>query len=139
MTRFMVMVLAVGVSACALDPAADRRDPRVLDEEQAGSTLESATVITPGDPAPLPATCVTPPNLQNEVIPDAAVNGAPILRCCPVTSCSSPGVLQPTDDALYFCWTLGDDGFTWTFLRNLRTGAQGWVRDNLLRNNGSNR
>jgi hypothetical protein len=139
MTRFMVAVFAVGASACALDPAADRRDPRALDEEQAGSRPETATAVTPGDPAPPPAACITPPNLQNEVVADAAVNGASIQRCCPSAACTSQGALQPTDDALYFCWTVGDDGSTWTFLRNLRTGVQGWVRDNLLRNNGSSR
>src|SRR3954465_898774 len=83
MTRFMVAVFAVGASACALDPAADRRDPRALDEEQAGSKPETATAVTPGAPAPPPAACITPPNLQNEVVPDAAVNGESIQRCCP--------------------------------------------------------
>jgi hypothetical protein len=46
-------------------------------------------------------------------------------------------VLQPTDDARYFCWTEGNDGFTWTYLQNLRTNVRGWVRDNLLDNFGS--
>ncbi|MFC7615459.1 hypothetical protein ACFQV2_20125 [Actinokineospora soli] len=27
---------------------------------------------------------------------------------------------------------MGNDGYTWTYLRNLRTGVRGWVRDDLL-------
>jgi hypothetical protein len=42
------------------------------------------------------------------------------------------GVLQPTDDALYYCYTWANDGFSWTYLRNQRTGVRGWSRDNLL-------
>ncbi len=48
---------------------------------------------------------------------------------------ASVGVLQPGDDADYYCWTKGPR-FTWTFLRNLRTGVRGWVRDDLLRKSG---
>jgi hypothetical protein len=78
------------------------------------------------------------PNLQNGRVNDAAFTGPANQRSGSSTSCSAPGVLQPTDDALYFCWTSGTGG-TWTYLRNLRTGVQGWVLDSLLRNNGSNR
>jgi hypothetical protein len=78
------------------------------------------------------------PNLQNERVDDAAFQGAANQRSGSSTGCWAPGVLQPTDDALYFCYTGAADG-TWTYLRNLRTGVQGWIRDDLLRNNGSSR
>jgi hypothetical protein len=32
-------------------------------------------------------------------------------------------VLQPTDDAVYFCYTIGTSG-TWTYLQNLRTASE---------------
>jgi hypothetical protein len=53
-------------------------------------------------------------------------------RAVTSTDCPIVGVLQPTDDALYYCYTWGIDEFSWTYLRNLRTGVSGWSRDNLL-------
>lgn len=72
------------------------------------------------------------PNLENRVEADAPTGGAANQRSGSSTGCSAPGALQPTDDALYFCYTSGNDGFTWTYLRNQRTGVRGWVRDTLL-------
>ena len=58
------------------------------------------------------------------------------LRSGPSNSCIQTG--QGTHDQLaqYLCFTSGDGG-TWTFLRNVSTGDQGWVRDALLAGNGS--
>lgn len=43
-----------------------------------------------------------------------------------------------TGDVLdYHCYTLGSDGFTWTYLRNDTDGTNGWVRDDLLSDFGS--
>jgi hypothetical protein len=58
------------------------------------------------------------------------------LRSGPSNSCIQTG--QGTHDQLaqYLCFTPGDGG-TWTFLRNVSTGDQGWVRDALLAGNGS--
>ena len=58
------------------------------------------------------------------------------LRSGPSNSCIATG--QGTHDQLaqYLCFTQGD-GSTWTFLRNVSTGDQGWVRDALLAGNGS--
>jgi hypothetical protein len=92
----------------------------------------------PGTVSPLHAPCgTTGPNLENRVDADAPSGGAANQRSGSSTGCTALGVLQPTDDALYHCWTLGNDGFTWTYLRNQRTGVRGWVRDNLLDGNGS--
>ncbi|HEX6340251.1 SH3 domain-containing protein [Umezawaea sp.] len=72
------------------------------------------------------------PNLENRVEVDAPLSGAARQRSGSSTGCDAPGALQPTDDARYHCYTNADDGFTWTYLQNLRTGVRGWVRDDLL-------
>ncbi|MBV8995732.1 MAG: hypothetical protein JO287_18995 [Pseudonocardiales bacterium] len=58
------------------------------------------------------------------------------LRSGPSNSCIQTG--QGTHDQLaqYVCYRPGDGG-TWTFLRNVSTGDQGWVRDAVLGGNGS--
>jgi hypothetical protein len=58
------------------------------------------------------------------------------LRSGPSNSCIQTG--QGTHDQLaqYVCYSPGDGG-TWTFLRNVSTGEQGWVRDAMLGGNGS--
>ncbi len=78
------------------------------------------------------------PNRQNQRVNDAALFSGARQRTGSSTACTGRGALQPGDDAVYYCYTFGTDGSTWTFLRNLRTGVVGWTRDDLLRNNGSN-
>jgi hypothetical protein len=58
------------------------------------------------------------------------------LRSGPSNSCIQTGQGIPGQRADYFCYAPGDGG-TWTFLRNVSTGDQGWVRDDLLAGNGS--
>jgi hypothetical protein len=58
------------------------------------------------------------------------------LRSGPSNSCIQTGQGTPGQLAQYLCYTPGDGG-TWTFLRNVSTGDQGWVRDDLLAGNGS--
>lgn len=64
---------------------------------------------------------------------DAAFTGAANQRSGSSTSCVAKGVLQPTDDALYYCFTSDSNDFTWTYNQNLRTGVRGWTLDDLLR------
>jgi hypothetical protein len=86
-----------------------------------------------GGAGPRHASCGTPgPNLENRVEADAPASGAANQRSGSSTGCGAPGALQPTDDALYFCYTFANDDFTWTYLQNQRTGVRGWVRDVLL-------
>jgi hypothetical protein len=93
---------------------------------------------SPGGASPLNASCGTVgPNLANLRVNDAPVSGAVNQRSGSSTSCSIPGVLQPTDDAIYYCWTAGNDGLTWTYLKNIRTGVLGWSRDDLLKGFGA--
>ncbi|MEU4747003.1 SH3 domain-containing protein [Actinosynnema sp. NPDC023658] len=53
------------------------------------------------------------------------------------TSCTALGTAQTSDRLDYHCYTVGNDGYTWTYLRNDRTGVAGWVRDDLLEDHGS--
>ncbi|MGB3444300.1 MAG: SH3 domain-containing protein [Actinophytocola sp.] len=113
----------------------------------AASVLSGITLAAPASAVPkappsevgaMHASCGTiGPNRDNRVDADAPSGGAANQRSGTSTNCTILGVLQPTDDALYFCWTEGNDGYTWTYLRNQRTGVRGWVRDNLLDGYGS--
>ncbi len=58
------------------------------------------------------------------------------LRSGPSNSCIQTGQGTPGQLADYLCYTPGEGG-TWTFLRSVSTGDQGWVRDDLLPGNGS--
>jgi hypothetical protein len=79
------------------------------------------------------------PNRDNWRVNDAAIHGAAQQRTGPSNRvCGAYGVLQPTDDAVYYCVTLDSGGRGWTFLRNLRTGVVGWTVSSLLRYGGSN-
>jgi hypothetical protein len=93
----------------------------------------AAPMTDPGAASPRHAPCGTAgPNLENRVELDAPAGGAANQRSGSSTGCGAPGALQPTDDALYFCYTFANDDFTWTYLQNQRTGVRGWVRDVLL-------
>jgi len=89
----------------------------------------------PGTASPMHASCGRAgPNLENRVDADAPAGGSARQRSGSSTSCEAPGQLEPTDDALYFCYTVGNDGYTWTYLRNQSkpSHVRGWVRDDLL-------
>lgn len=53
------------------------------------------------------------------------------------TSCAIWGVAGAGDRLDYHCYTRGNDGYTWTYVRNDTDGTRGWVRDSLLGDNGS--
>jgi hypothetical protein len=72
-----------------------------------------------------------------EFVSDASFPDAARQRSGSSTGCATDGVLQPTDDAIYFCWTRENATFTWTYLENVRTGVRGWTRDDLLWGNGA--
>ncbi|ADJ45453.1 hypothetical protein AMES_3629 [Amycolatopsis mediterranei S699] len=52
------------------------------------------------------------------------------------TSCPAVGAAQPGDVLDYYCYTSAGS-YTWTFVRDTRTGTIGWIRDDLLSGNGS--
>jgi len=54
------------------------------------------------------------------------------------TTCAKNGVADAGERLDYHCYTTGNDGITWTYLRNDTDGTAGWVRDDLLSDLGSN-
>jgi hypothetical protein len=53
------------------------------------------------------------------------------------TSCRIYDQADSGDTLDYHCYTVGNDGFTWTYLRDESDGTNGWVRDDLLSDFGS--
>jgi predicted small lipoprotein YifL len=149
----IIAASATSITACAFDgldgqdrgTAQDEDAPAApaLDAVQPPEHLDDALAreiakikLGPADAAsisPSVAACgKTGPNLGNEHVNDASSPGAAQQRSGSSTSCVARGALQPTDDAVYFCFTGASDG-TWTYLQNLRTGVRGWTRDDLLK------
>lgn len=119
-------------------------EEQAIDEElqdpglAAKITKEKMTLVDPEAISSSQADCgIVPRDRDSTVRRDAAYPNAARQRSGPSTRCPILGVLQPRDDADYYCFTSGDDGFTWTYLRNLRTRVRGWTRDDLLRDHGS--
>ena len=66
-----------------------------------------------------------------------ATGGGANIRNGSSTSCTKRGEASSGHRLDYHCYTVGNDGYTWTFLRDNNTGISGWVRDDLLSDNGS--
>jgi hypothetical protein len=66
-----------------------------------------------------------------------STGGGANIRSGSSTSCAIYGQAGSGDALDYYCFTVGNDGFTWTYLRNITDGTNGWVRDDLLADNGS--
>lgn len=66
-----------------------------------------------------------------------ATGGGANIRSGSSTSCAKRGEADSGHRLDYHCYTVGNDGYTWTFLRDNNTGIKGWVRDDLLSDNGS--
>jgi hypothetical protein len=58
------------------------------------------------------------------------------MRTGSSTSCSVTGVAYSGQKLDYHCYTVAGD-YGWTYTRNVATGAYGWIRDDLLSDNGS--
>jgi hypothetical protein len=164
MKTIMVTVFAFCMSACPHDPTDDQPKQQAPDSQTEQQAPDDPAAISTDKPTkdagpvfPNLAACGTSgPNLQHQVIADASFPNTANQRWSAgepggrrarrarggggasgsSTGCTDPGALQPTDDAEYFCWTNGTGG-SWTYLRNVRTGVRGWVRDDLLRDAGA--
>lgn len=141
-----------GIVGCAMEDS----EPRSANDEVASDTVTEpldsqraaaiarvkAASIDTATIAPDAAACGRAGDTSSSVrTNDAAFTGAANQRSGSSTSCVAVGVLQPTDDALYFCFTcvpnLNTCNETWTYNQNIRTGVRGWTRDDLLRGDGS--
>lgn len=136
MKRAFTVMMVLGMSGCVMEMAGEPEGG----VEEGDATHEAASEVAvkgkveEGPVAPSAAPCGTiAPNLENRLMIDAAFPNGVNQRSGSSTGCPSMGVLQPTDDAIYFCYTV--DSGTWTYLENTRTGVRGWVSDSLLRLN----
>ncbi|MGW0705753.1 SH3 domain-containing protein [Streptomyces sp. NPDC002643] len=59
------------------------------------------------------------------------------MRSGSSTGCSSNGIAYSSHSLDYHCYTVGNDGYTWTYTRNDATGVYGWMRDDVLSDGGS--
>src|SRR5262245_36860697 len=133
---FAAVLFYGALSGCGIEPSEESSEQQSLSEVVASAKFEIPPEklkameeplpnIDPGQPVPQHAPCgTTGPNRDHAIHPDApagdAVNQRNGTIALSPTNCPILGVLQPTDDAEYFCWTRGNDNFTWTFLRNIR-------------------
>jgi hypothetical protein len=100
-----------------------------------GATALVAPVVT-GGPALAHANCGrTVGDLDGSSWPTGADDAR--LRTGSSTGCGSNGISYPAHRLDYHCYTVGNDGYTWTYLRNDNTGRTGWTRDDLLPGYGS--
>jgi hypothetical protein len=105
-----------------------------FDDDLAKEIAKAKMGLINAEPLPpgIAACGMTAPNLGNERVNDASSPGSARQRSGSSTACAALGELQPTDDAIYFCFTAANE-FTWTYLENLRTHVRGWTRDDLLK------
>jgi hypothetical protein len=66
-----------------------------------------------------------------------ATGGGANMRSGSSTSCAILSTADSGNRLDYHCYTYGNDGYTWTYLRNDSKGTYGWVRDDLLSDHGS--
>jgi hypothetical protein len=100
-------------------------------------TAQAAPAKPVGPIGTMHASCGTNPPDKDSGSWLATARSAANERSGSSTSCTIKGVAQTSDRLDYHCYTDGNDGYTWTYLRNDRTGVAGWVRDDLLKDNGS--
>jgi len=64
-----------------------------------------------------------------------ATAGGANIRTGSSTSCAKVGIASSGHKLDYHCYTVGEDGYTWTYLRDdtASPDVYGWVRDDLLR------
>ena len=100
-----------------------------------GATVLVAPVVT-SSPALAHANCGrTVGDLDNRSWPTGANDAR--LRSGSSTGCATNGISYPSHRLDYHCYTIGNDGYTWTYLRNDNTNRSGWTRDDLLPDFGS--
>ncbi|HEX9999295.1 MAG TPA: hypothetical protein VGB74_02480 [Actinoplanes sp.] len=100
-----------------------------------GATVLIAPIVT-GSPALAHASCgTTVGDKDGSSWPTGADSAR--LRQGSSTGCESNGISYASNVLDYHCYTWGNDGYSWTYVRNDTTGKQGWSRDDLLPGYGS--
>ncbi|MCX4821606.1 SH3 domain-containing protein [Streptomyces sp. NBC_01142] len=69
----------------------------------------------------------------------ATASGATNMRTGASISCGIRGVTYSGQALDYHCFDfpLADDDWSWTYARNVSTGVEGWIRNDLLTDRGS--
>ncbi|MFI6134053.1 hypothetical protein [Micromonospora sp. NPDC051141] len=93
-------------------------------------------MLVSATPASAHATCGFNVYDRDSSVPVRSTRTNVNVRTGSSTGCPVKTVIYAGDLLDFHCWTLGNDGYTWTFLEV--KGQQGWVRDDLLPGNGSN-
>ncbi|PRX96167.1 hypothetical protein [Allonocardiopsis opalescens] len=103
----------------------------------AASLLTLGAVAAPAAAAAAPhAPCGSRPGDHDSDTGNTNTNSVR-MRTGSSTSCNILGQAQRADRLNYYCYTRGNDGATWSYARNERTGVAGWIRDDLLADGGS--
>lgn len=87
-------------------------------------------------PAAAHASCGTTVSDKDSSSWNAAGGGAN-MRSGSSTTCAINGLANSGQRLDYHCFTVGNDGASWTYTRNDSTGVSGWIRDDLLSDFGS--
>jgi len=114
-------------------PSPTEQGPITPQEE---SKLKAAGRDATANAANLVGCGTTEPNVDGKT---GDFTDAARIRTGPSTSCTALGDGFPGQGATYFCFVIGQDGGTWTYLRNNTTGVTGWVRDTFLSGVGSSK
>lgn len=107
--------------------------------------MASLALVTPPAQAaqpgavPLHYSCgqTRPPNLDGS--PVVTATGSAALLRGSSGSCGFSGAVIGGDKLDYYCWTLGNDGNTYTYVSNYLRGEAGWAWDTQIPNNGSDK
>ncbi|MFG2715346.1 SH3 domain-containing protein [Streptomyces goshikiensis] len=69
----------------------------------------------------------------------ATADGVVNMRSGASTGCPANGVAYRGQALDYHCYAppLADDDYSWTYARNVSTGVEGWIRNDLLTDFGS--
>jgi len=86
-----------------------------------------------------PCSSTRPPNLDGTAFREAdyIAAGLTVSTGSNYQSCGRRGDLAKGDKLDYYCWTLGNDGYTYTYLSAYERGLVGWVQDRHLPGTGS--
>lgn len=116
-----------------------------------GAALAGAVIVPAAAAQAAPATSATPAfahcairapyDHDTSKWSDGYALSAARIRSGSSATCGTRDIISPGasgDELDYYCYTVGDDGYTWTYLRDNATGVEGWVRDDALNNYGAN-
>ncbi|MEO3753895.1 SH3 domain-containing protein [Streptomyces sp. B6B3] len=115
------------------------RKRALLASAAVAALVTPVVVVGAATPAVAEAACgKTAPDRDSSPLDNTAVSGGVNMRSgTSSANCPSNGVAYPSHNLDYHCYT-GTEGYSWTYARNATTGVSGWIRHDLLTDQGSN-